>query len=160
MYLRSILTTGILCAVADSLMPPGAVKRVGQLVCGLVLMCAVLTPLIGLDPALGERWMQGYFAELEQDKKMLESQVEQEMKVIIERECAAYISDKAAELGAECRARVTCRTGEDGLPIPWEAEVTGLPEGAVRKKLVGLIREELGIPEQRQRYLPGEEDAL
>ena len=40
-WLLSVLVTCVLCAAADGLMPPGGVRQVGRLVCGLVLLWAM-----------------------------------------------------------------------------------------------------------------------
>ena len=49
LWLLSILTVSLVCALADAMMPAGAVKKVGRLVCGLVLAAVVLTPVVTLD---------------------------------------------------------------------------------------------------------------
>lgn len=46
-WLLAVIAASLLCAVAGALMPPGGVKRVGRLVCGLVMLAAVLSPLAG-----------------------------------------------------------------------------------------------------------------
>jgi len=46
-WLLGITGAAILAAVADGLMPEGGVRQVGKLVCGLVLLFAVLAPLSG-----------------------------------------------------------------------------------------------------------------
>ena len=47
------------------------------------------------------------------------------MASIIAEQTEAYIWDKAGELGLEVTARVETRAGEDGVPVPWSAELTG-----------------------------------
>ena len=59
-WLTLLITASVLCAVVDSLMPAGAVKQAGRLVCGLVLLCAVLAPVPGLDLEAGQRWLENY----------------------------------------------------------------------------------------------------
>ena len=58
-WLLAVIAASLLCAVAGALMPPGGVKRVGRLVCGLVLLGAVLSPAATLDAAEGQRWLEG-----------------------------------------------------------------------------------------------------
>lgn len=151
-WLLTIISASILCALADSLMPPGAVKRVGRLVCGLVLLCAVLSPLAGLDLAGGQDWLEGYFAGLELRQAELEQQVNEGMKVIIEEKYAAYIVDKAAEMGLTCTARVECRAGEDGLYVPDRVEVAGCLSDVEQSRLTQTVETDLGVPLERQAY--------
>ena len=63
-WLLTVIAASLLCALADALMPPGAVKRVGRLVCGLVLLAAILSPAVRLDVAEGERWLAECFASM------------------------------------------------------------------------------------------------
>ena len=97
-WLLGILAACILCSVAESLMPSGPVKRVGKLVCGLVLLCALLAGTGKLDWSESQRWAEQWNAQLELEKQDLEDQVNEEMKVIIEEKFEAYIVDKAAAL--------------------------------------------------------------
>jgi len=152
-WLLAVVSVSLLCAVADALMPPGAVRRVGRLVCGLVLIGAILSPLAELDVDGGQRWLDGYFASVQGREAELEETVNSQMKVIIEGEYAAYIVDKAAELGLDCTARVECRASEDGLYLPARTEVIGSTTADTQKKLIQIIAEDLGVPAQSQIYV-------
>lgn len=156
-WLLAMISAAILCAVADCLMPAGPVKRVGKLVCGLVLLCAVLPPAVGLDLAGSRAWLEDWFEELELREAELEEQVSGEMKVVIEQKYAAYIVDKAAEMGVACTAEVSCREGEEGLLIPDGTEVTGRLTDTEQSALTQLIWTDLGVPEERQVYYVEEE---
>ena len=48
-WLTGITAAAILCALANSLMPEGAVRRVGKLACGLLMLSAVLRPLVEVE---------------------------------------------------------------------------------------------------------------
>ena len=157
MWLMSILTAGVLCAVAGTLMPAGPVQRVGKLVCGLVLLCAVLSPVTNLDLEGGQQWLEDYAQGLELRERELEEQINGEMKSIIEQSCAAYIVDKAAELGLTCTARVTCRAEAAGVCVPETAELSGAFSGETRDQMTRVLEQELGIPAERQTYISEEE---
>lgn len=103
-WLLSITGASVLCALADGLMAAGPVRRVGRLVCGLMLLAVILAPLAQLDLEGGQRWLEEYHLGLEDRTQELERQVDEQMKTIIEQEYAAYIVDKAAELGLTCTA--------------------------------------------------------
>ena len=141
MYLKSILAVGILCAVSDTLMPEGPVKRVGKLVCGMVLLCTVLSPMAGLDLTEATQWLEEYFAGLDMETMNLEEQVGAHTKGIIEEECAAYILDKAAQHGIICRVRVTCKGGEEEIWLPWEVEFLGAVSQSDRSFLSRIAEE-------------------
>lgn len=156
-WLLAVITVSLLCAVADALMPAGAVKRVGRLVCGLVLMGAILSPIARLDVEGSQRWLDGYLSSVRSREAELEDTVNSQMKLIIEREYAAYILDKAAQLGLECTVRVECELSEDGLYLPLRTEVAGLRTAGAQEKLIRIISEDLGVPAQSQIYLEEEE---
>lgn len=153
----AVIAVSLLCAVADALMPPGAVRRVGKLVCGLVLLGAVLSPVAGLDVESGRQWLDGYLASVRNREAELTETVESQMKGIIEQEYAAYIVDKAAELGLTCTARVECELSEDGLYLPVRTEVAGLETAGGQEKLIRVIETDLGVPAERQFYREEEE---
>lgn len=156
-WLLAVIAVSLLCAVAEALMPSGAVKRVGRLVCGLVLVGAILSPAARLDVDGGRRWLERYLFSVQAREAELEHEVNGQMKIIIEQEYAAYIVDKAAELGWTCTARVTCERSEEGLYLPVRTEVTGLQTAGVPAQLVQSIAEDLGVPKEAQVYINKEE---
>ena len=150
-WLLAVTAVSLLCALAGALMPKGPVERVGRLVCGLVLMGAILSPVASLDVEGSQRWLESCLASVRSQEAELEDRVNGQMKVIIEQEYAAYIVDKAASLGLSCQVQV--EAGESGAwPIPWSVTVTGdLDEGA-RETLTRQIQEDFAIPVERQVY--------
>ena len=156
-WLLTVIGASLICALADALMPPGAVRRVGRLVCGLVLLGAILSPLTQLDLPGGQRWLEDYLASLEAREEDLTETVNSQMKVIIEREYAAYIVDKAARLGLTCGLRVECGLSEEGLYLPVRVRVTGALTEEERARIAGMIAEDLGVPESEQLYITEED---
>lgn len=138
-------------------MPPGAVRRVGRLVCGLVLLGAILSPLARLDLSGGQRWLQDYLASLENREAELAETVNEQMKVIIEQEYAAYIVDKTAQLGLTCGIRVECGLSEEGLYLPLRVRVSGALTDRERARIAQIIWEDLGVPEPEQLYITEED---
>ena len=156
-WLTAVISVSLLCAMAGALMPQGAVKQVGRLVCGLVLLAAILSPLRELDVDAGRRWLDSYLDSTGQWEAALKETVNRQMKTIIEEECAAYIVDKAAELGLDCTARVECRLSDDGLYLPVRTEVAGPMTADVQGMLRRIISENLGVPDTEQIYKNEEE---
>ena len=155
-WLLALVAASLICALADALMPKGAVKRVGRLVCGLVLASAILSPLAGLDVESGQSWLERHLASVELQRAELEEEVNGQMKVIIEQEYAAYIVDKAAQLGLDCTARVECERSEDGVYLPARTETSGLWTAGAQEKLIRVIETDLGVPRERQLYVEEE----
>ena len=147
-WLTGITAAAILCALANSLMPEGAVRRGGKLACGLVEVEA-LSPGDLLDDYQAQAAIQTQ--ELEEERNTA-------LKSIIEQEFAAYIVDKAAQMGAACTAQITCRLGEDGVFLPQSAAVQGSFTPQQQEDLARILEEELAIPRARQSFLTKEEE--
>ena len=96
--------------------------------------------------------MAGYEVEVQGYSTALEEENQNLMKELIAEEAGADIVDKAAEAGFSCTAAVEVRTGEDGVPIPWSAEIRGTYTEGQRRTLSGQIAADLAIPEERQSY--------
>ena len=152
-WVLGVAAAAILAAMAQSLMPEGPVKGVGKLTCGLVLLAAVLRPLSLFDPAAGQRWLEDYFQQVEQLESGLEQDRQEQMKAVIEEKAAAYILDKAAELGIRCTVRVECEPDGDGLNVPVRIRFFGVSGGPEREKLSALAAEELNIPPAEQYFI-------
>ena len=145
----------ILCALAQGLIPPGPVRRVGRLTAGLVMAVALLSPLASLKGVEPEQWLESWQPQGEVQE--LEEQRDETMKTIIEEECGAYIVDKAAQLGAECQVEIECTPEGDGVFLPWQVTVTGDLSPSQKEQLTRQIQEELGVPPERQQYATKEE---
>ena len=116
-----------------------------------------MSPVASLDVEGSQRWLESCLASVRSQEAELEDRVNGQMKVIIEREYAAYIVDKAAQLGLECTVRVECRLSEEGLYLPDRTEAEGLWTASAQEEMIRIIAEDLGVPAQRQIYLEKEE---
>ena len=145
-WLTGIVIVTLLLSVLQALVPEGSLRQIASFAGGLVLLAALLGPVLRLDlsglDADFSRWQE----EVEdRQTELLEAQ-EAELSARIAEETAAYISDKGSELGVSVTARVETRAGQDGVPVPWAADLTGRRSPA----LEACIAEDLGIPAGRQ----------
>jgi hypothetical protein len=156
-WILGIAAAALISGIAGALTPPGKARRVVSLVCGFLTIALMLAPLREFD--LGR--YASYQVEFNEQRGVygirLENENERLVKAIIEERGAAYILDKAAQLGIEyLRAEVAARAGEAGAyPVPWEAALRGEATEEQRAKLGGSIEAELGIPAARQRWEDG-----
>ena len=155
-WLTGVICAALIAALADGLMPKGAVKQVGKLVCALVLLCALLRPVLTLN--LPDMTYTFCVAEGEMDRQraQLEQHSETMLKTLIERQSAAYIVDKAARMGADCQVRVVCEAGEGGTWLPQRVYITGQMDGGQWDELTAAIQSEFGIQPECQLYAGGE----
>lgn len=156
-WLTAVVCAALILALAEGLMPAGPVKKVGRLTGGLVMFLAMVSPLAQVDLSGLSQWITVYRTQAAVEAAALTETNEQLLESIIAEETASYIEGKAAELGLSCAVRVTCRTGEEGLPIPSRVEVTGALTGAEQDRLARLVEEDLAIPREAQTFTEGAE---
>ncbi|WP_186564428.1 stage III sporulation protein AF [Lawsonibacter celer] len=155
-WLIGITCAAMIVALAEGLTPPGAIRKVGKLTGGLVLLLAILQPILGLDGAALTRSLTEYRLDLSAYSDSLEEENGELMKEIIAEQSAAYIVDKAAELGISCQ--VTVETVQDGdYPVPETVTVIGELDMAQQEALKRQIETDFAIPAQRQYYKSGGE---
>ena len=154
-WLMGITGAAMLVALADSLTPQGSVRKMGRLIGGLVLLIAVLNPLLRLDEGALTRALTEYELDVEAYSAQLEEQNRDMMKGIIEAQTAAYIQDKAAELGMDCQVAV--ETQDDGdWPLPVAVTVWGPLSPEQQAQLTREIERDFAISARQQYYESGE----
>ena len=151
-WLIGVTAAAIIAVLADSLAPEGAVKKIGKLAGGLLMVVAILQPLVGLNYENMAAALAVYHLEADGYSAALETENERLIKIIIEEQTGAYIQDKAAELDAACTAEVTCRLNDAGSLYPASVviygELTQSQEDTLRKTIEG----DLAIPSENQQY--------
>ncbi len=149
-WVLSITAASLLAAVAMALTPPGRVKQVLRLACGLMCALAVAGPVVRLDFGT----LASSIAQYEQQAEVITEQAEEEAKMLdrtyIEDKCEAYILAKAAEAGLDVKGvSLSARWDEEDLLwYPWAVTVDAPYSG----RLAGVIEAELGIPAERQAW--------
>lgn len=149
-WVLGLAGAALLGAFALALTPEGRVRRVVRLLAGVVTALALVRPLADFD-------FDSYAASLAVGRDaaaMAESGFEQTNRrlerTLIEAECAAYISDRAARLGLRLEAAsVTAKWGDALCWFPYEATLRASRDEFGRRALAEWIASELGIPPER-----------
>ena len=150
-YLFSLTAAALLSALVLALVPEGSVRRTVQLGCGLLLALTALSPLLKLDyDAIAKQ-----IAEIRLDTETVRTGVEvqnRELQArIISEQAAAYIWDKAQELGLSVSVDVAIE--EDGsYPYPAAVRITGQFTELQRQSLTRYIEENLAIGKEQQTW--------
>ena len=146
-WLFGIVAAAMALALLYALVPKGALLTVAKCTGGLIMLLVVIRPLLALD-------LNGLQVGYEEWERTIQQQTDdytaanqQEMEVIIQQETAAYISEKAAQLGLTCQPEVICQL-RDGVPFPVEV-VLDIPEDS---GLAQLIADDLGIDRAHQHW--------
>ncbi len=136
---------------ALALCPSGMPRRVLRLACGLLMAVVLLSPVADLD------W-GNYAADLAAYRQMAqeavlrgEEAVSAGSRSIIEQECAAYVWDKAEELGVALEeVTVSAAWSSEGVWYP--AEISLRAPAGRSPALAAMIAGDLGIPEDEQKW--------
>lgn len=151
-WLLGVSCTAMVLAIGETLTPEGGLRRIFRLAGGLVLVLAAVNPVLKLDEADVSRILTEYRVTAEDYGEALVEQNNLLYKTIIEENTAAYILDKAEELGISCRVEVTFVYDEQGNPYPGEVVLLGSWTDRQRDALSSVLECELGIPAQRQYF--------
>lgn len=148
-YLIRLTAAAILGAVLRKMAPEGRAGRATRLGAGLLILLTALGPLGSMNPAraaesLAEQGYVGGYSEL-----AVQDTANELLQELIITSVETYILDKAHALGGEVTAEVETVV-QNGCPIPWRVTIRGQVPEQAREQLVGLLRDELGIPEERQ----------
>ena len=147
-YILSITAVCILSGVLLSLFREGTVMQLLRMVCGILLIITVVTPLsrktIPEILTLPDQWL----SEGEGAAALGADMARTETRRCIQQQLEAYILDKAQALGAD----ITPTVELDEENYPESVELQGDCSEAVRQKLSSVITNDLGIPEEDQTW--------
>ena len=122
-WLTSVVLVSVLLSAAQSLIPPGTVRKAAGFTGGLILLLVLLRPVLGADLEHLELDFDHYQAAVEERQEELADTQTEAMASIIAEQTEAY-----------------------GIPVPWSAELTG----SWSQALASALETELGIPAERQ----------
>ena len=145
-WLTAVLATAVLLSLAERLAPEGSLRKLVSLTGGLILLLVLVRPVVGAWPGDIRLDYEEQSAGVERRLEELQTENGEKLAELIAEKTEAYISDKAAEYGLDCKAAVTVAPNGDGVPVPWSAELSCAPSEALAEEL----EQALGIPRERQ----------
>ena len=156
-WVRAIAGAALICAAASALTPKGKVKNVLKLLCGVVLITAMINPVINQEfPSLSMD-ISEYRRQADEITGSAEEKENSLSRTIIEDELEAYILDKAESLDAKLQSvEVSVKWGDEGCWYPYEVYLTADIPQMKRKLISNSIEAEMGVPDERQ-YWSGDE---
>ena len=150
-WLLGVLAAAMALSLLYALLPKGAVRGAARATGGLILLLVVLGPLAGLELSDLALRYEDLSRDMERQAEAYRQEGQVQLELGIQQRTAAYISEKAASLGIDCRVQVEVRT-EDGLPLPYGASLDVERD----QVLSDYMAQELGIPASRQSWQPEE----
>lgn len=117
-WLLGLTAAALAVSLLTAMLPKGeTIRRIAGLAGGLILLLAVVQPLLRV------RWeeltwrYETYQREMDRQTEAYQAAYADSLSGDIADRTAAYISEKAASLGIDCRVQVEVRT-EDACPCP------------------------------------------
>lgn len=147
-WLLGVVACAMLAAAARQLCPEGASKNAVHIAGGLLILLAMLRPLGQLSPEQLGWNAPDYREAVAQLELELRGRSEKELSDGIAARLAAYIEDKASDMGLETGAEVSV-TVRGGVP-----SVEGVAlRGEYSEALAEWIACELGIAKEKQVWM-------
>ena len=146
-WLLGVLAAAMALSLLYALLPKGAVRGAARATGGLILLLVVLGPLAGLDLSDLALRYEDLSRDMERQAEAYRQEGQAQLELGIQQRTAAYISEKAAQLGLSCQPEVICQL-RDGVPFPVEV-VLDIPEDS---GLAQLIADDLGIDRAHQHW--------
>ena len=112
------------------------------------LLLVVLGPLAGLELSDLALRYEDLSRDMERQAEAYRQEGQAQLELGIQQRTAAYISEKAAQLGLSCRPRVET-AWRDGVPYPSGVTL----DIAENQALAEVLTDELGIPPSQQHWL-------
>ena len=147
-YVLSVAAASLICGILLGMFPDGAAKGLLQLVCGVVLLLAVMGSLTDLTVPDISKWGREYLEEGEYFAAKGEEAAQKGRRERIKSFAESYILDKAAELGLTVEAEVLL--DDSGAPVA----VTLCGEGSpyAKLQLTEIIAQDLGITKENLQW--------
>lgn len=145
----TLAAAAMLCALVRAV----SVGKKGQekllrFLCGIFLLATALGPLGLLQIPQLPDFADSLRQEAQAQADAAQQQSRQEMISIIQRNTAAYILDKATELGLDVAVEVEL----DAEMKPYRVQISGAVSPYGKRRLAAAMEEELEIPAERQRW--------
>lgn len=154
-WVISVIGASVVSAVLASIVPESRTKRTVRLACGMLVVSA----LVSFIPDLSLRELREKYQRYEEEAEDYTAGVKNEnkrfLRIIMEEECAAYISDKAELYGLNSlSAEFTFEWNEGGWWRPTAVSIVmdEAPSVNAKQKLSDDIEKELGIAPERQSW--------
>lgn len=150
-WIRAIAGAALICAAATAMTPKGKTKNVLKFVCGIVLICAMVNPIIKQDYPSMSLEMSKYRSDAEDIIASAEEKENKLSRTIIENQLEAYILDKAESFNTQLGSvEVSVKWGDEGCWYPYEVKLQANIPQRERMLISNCIEAELGVPEERQ----------
>ena len=151
-YLVQVTAAALVCGIVNTIVgKKGSVAATVRVMTVILMTVTMASPLVRLRVS----GISDFFRDIRFDSEVYSQQGSDASKDavsdIIKERAEAYILDKAASVGADIR--VELELSEDALPVPVSVTLSGAVSPAGRRRLQEMIRDDLGIPLEAQKWI-------
>lgn len=155
-WIISIICAAMFCGIVISITPKGRVHSAVKLLCGIVMIFSILSPITKLNFSEYSENLAKYKERAAELAESADDYNDKLSRTFIEDKCAAYILDKAESCGAELNSvAVSAEWSMDGYWYPNTAEIVCSCSDELTRRLSSWIEAELGITKERQVWTYG-----
>lgn len=148
-YLITLTTAAFIIAVIQTILTKNsAVSSVIKLLTGLFMVITLIVPLKSVDISGLEDLLPNAETYAEEQTAVGSKYWADTIGQVIKKQTAAYICDKAVQLGATLE--ITVILSDEDLVTPWEVQIRGSVSPYAKKALQSYIADTIGIPKERQ----------
>ena len=149
--LRELIALSLLLGLSLHLCPEGGVRKVLTVLSAVLLCLSVLRSFRDFDYdgfALETAKLREAELSISREGERASQRLN---RLYIEEEYAAYVQSRAEQLGVlGLKAEIQTEWAYDGLWVPCASHITGCVDASERDALERMLRDELGIPAERQ----------
>lgn len=156
-WVRAIAGTALICAIAFALTPKGKVKSVLKLICGILIICAIVNPVMKKNLPNMSMDMSKYREKADEITNNASETKNSLSRTIIEDKLKAYILDKAKSYNAKLDSvSVSVKWGDEECWYPYEVSISANIGQKEKGLISNAIEADLGIPKVRQYWSENE----
>lgn len=153
-WILQIAAAAFFIMLIQNLTPEGTVKKIENIVSGFLLLLILLSPFRQIQLQELTMSFDDYLEQIEVQTERYQQERSMEWQALIQENTAAYIRDKAKELGLECEVEVTVQLDEQQIPYPAEVSI----KGKFDQEMEEYLETELGIEKERQHWTDGKNE--
>ena len=143
-YLIGVIVAALLCGIVSVLTDPkGSVGHALKLICGLLMLLAVVRPWLNISLNSLYQWPDSIIADGNDWMVSGHTMAEDAYRASIKQQTQAYILDEARTLGCDLTAEV--RLSDEDIPVPTQVILSGSVSPYAKEALTNLLTQQLGI---------------
>lgn len=150
-YVLSVICVCLICGVWTELTDKTGSGKLIRLICSVFLAFTLARPLIALRLPEWEAGKNNFLRDAEEATSQGEKIRLQSIRAIIRQESEAYILKEAKSIGAALDVEVELDMSDP--PVPYAVTLRGAFDADIESTLSKAIKDEFGIPKERQTWI-------